>query len=430
MNNLIIKVEKDSIAEELEIVAGDVLLKINNKEVKDVLDYRYLIKDEYLEVLVLHDGEHWLLQIDKDEDEDLGIVFESGLMDKALSCANKCIFCFVDQLPKGMRETLYFKDDDSRLSFLQGNYVTLTNVTDQDIERIIYYHLSPINISVHAFEPELRATMLRNLKAPNIKRYIDMLYKAGIEMNFQIVLCKDINDKEKLDFTIQSLSQYLPIAKSLSVVPVGITKFRESLYALESWKQQDCKYVIEQVESWQRKFKADYDTSFVFAADEFYLEAGCDIPSYESYENFPQIENGVGMISLFKYEFENVLPSLKTAKYKKISMITGKASYEFICSIAKAITSKVQSLKINVYCIENNFFGTEITVSGLLTGTDILEQLKSKDLGEILLVPRNALRANDTVFLDDVEISILETKLKTKTISVDNTAESLISAIS
>lgn len=428
MDNLIVKVEDGSIADQLEIKAGDILLKINDKDIKDVFDYRYLIKDEYLEVLILQDGEEWLFEIEKDEDEDLGIVFGSGLMDNAHSCTNKCIFCFIDQLPKNMRDTLYFKDDDTRLSFLQGNYVTLTNMTVQDIDRIIYYRLSPINISVHAFDEKLRLFMLKNPNSSNLKQYIEKLYDANIAMNFQVVLCKDINDKENLDFTIKSLSNYLPVAKSLSIVPVGITKYREELYKLNPFDCASSKDVINLVEGWQKKLKETKGTSFVFVSDEFYLKANIPLPSYKSYEDFPQIENGVGMISLFEYEFKKAFNNLKNIEYKEISILTGVLAYDFMCSISKAIADKFK-VRINVYKIENEFFGSEITVSGLITGTDIINQLREKSLGEIVLIPKNALRFEDTVFLDDVLISDLEVKLGTKTIAVSTTAESLISAI-
>ena len=311
--NVIIKVEKGSIAEELGIEPGDILMTINGKAVEDVFDYRFLINDEYIELgIKTKQGEECLAEIEKDYDEDLGIIFESGLMDDAKSCKNKCIFCFIDQLPKGMRSTLYFKDDDSRLSFLQGNYVTLTNMKDEDLDRIIYYHLSPINISVHTTDMELRKKMLKNPNADKVLKNMDRLAEAGIEMNLQIVLCKGINDGEVLEKSISDLSKYYPHARSLSVVPVGITKYRDGLYPMEPFGKDDSKEVIDIIEKWQKKLKKEIGSSFVFIADEFYINAGIEIPPSERYEDFPQIENGVGMIALMKHEFEKKMHRTKS----------------------------------------------------------------------------------------------------------------------
>ncbi len=303
--NLITEVEKDSIAEELGIEPGDFLRGIDGQEMKDVFDYRYAVHDEELTLLIQKaDGEEWELEIEKDEHEDLGLVFESGLMDKARSCSNKCIFCFIDQLPPAMRETLYFKDDDSRLSFLSGNYVTLTNMTDEDFAHILFYHLSPINISVHTTDPELRRFMLKNPRSEFLMAQLQKLYDANIEMNFQIVLCKGVNDGAQLDKTISDLAAFIPHGRSLSVVPVGITQFRDGLYPMEPFTKEEAIGVVRQVEAWQEKLKAEKGTAFVFAADEFYLKAGLKIPLASAYEDFPQIENGVGMLALMRKEFK------------------------------------------------------------------------------------------------------------------------------
>lgn len=429
--NTIIKVESKSIAEELGIQVGDILLDINGKKVNDVFDYRYLINDDYIEVTIQKtNGEQWVLEIDKDFDEDLGIVFENGLMDTAKSCSNKCIFCFIDQMPPNMRNTLYFKDDDSRLSFLQGNYVTLTNMKQKDIDRIIYYHLSPINISVHTTDLELRKTMLKNKFADNLFNYIQQFAKAKIEMNCQVVLCKGINDKKQLDKTINDLSNYIPHIKSLSVVPVGLTKYRNNLYHLESFKKEDAFNVITQINLWQEKLKSKYNNRFVFAADEFYLMANINVPNIEVYEDFPQIENGVGMMSLMEYELKQALAKAKSDNIKrKLSIATGEAAYNYICKLSNMIECKFVNTQINVYKIINNFFGGGVTVTGLLTGQDLLEQLKQKDLGNYLLLSKSILKADDTILLDDIKVSDIESKLNIKIRIVENTGEQFLNNI-
>ncbi len=411
--NVIFKVEKESIAEELGIEPGDALISINDSEVKDVFDYRYLIQDEYIEVgIEKPNGESWVLEIEKEEYEDLGIVFERGLMDKAKSCSNKCIFCFIDQLPKGMRETLYFKDDDTRLSFLQGNYVSLTNMKEEDIDRLIFYHLSPINISVHTTDLELRKFMLKNPNSVKIMKYIQKFYDAGIEMNFQIVLCKGVNDGKYLEKSIFDLSKFIPNAVSLSVVPFGKTKFRDGLEQIELFNKEECCDIIDMVEEIQKKFFEEFGTKFVFLSDEFYITAGRKMHDEEFYEGFSQLENGVGMISLMKSEFSKYLATLDGDNQKRhISIATGAAAYKFILSLTSELTKKFKCTKIDVYEIKNNFFGTTITVSGLLTGTDIIDQLSGKDLGKLLLIPQNALRDNETVLLDDIDIKDIEKEL-------------------
>lgn len=429
--NVIIKVEKDSIAEELGIEPGDVLLSVNGKSVNDVFDYRFLINDEYIEVKIKTiQGEEVIVEIEKDYDEDLGIAFESGLMDDAKSCYNKCIFCFIDQLPKGMRETLYFKDDDSRLSFLQGNYVTLTNMKEEDIDRIVYYHLSPINISVHTTDLELRKKMLSNKNADKVLHYMEKLAMAGIEMNLQIVLCKGINDGDVLENSISDLSKFYPHAKSLSVVPIGLTRYRQGLYPMEPFEKEDSRNVIGIVEKWQKKLKKEMGSSFVFIADEFYLTGEKEFPSCESYEDFPQIENGVGMISLMKFEFEQYFKTLKKGDLNKtVSVATGTAAFEFISSLCKRLEEKYNNLKINVFPIENNFFGGKISVSGLLCGCDIIEQLKGKDLGEYLCLPKNLLRSGEETLLDDITISEIEKELSVKIRISGESGESFIKTI-
>lgn len=414
--NVIIKIEQDSIAQELGIEVGDILVDINNTPVKDVFDYRYLIQDEYIELGIRKmNGEEWLLEIEKDEYEDIGIVFETGLMDKAKSCSNKCIFCFIDQLPKGMRKDLYFKDDDTRLSFLQGNYVTLTNMSDKDIDRIIFYHLSPINISVHTTDMELRKFMLKNPNSTRLFEYINKLYDAHIEMNFQIVLCADVNDGKYLDKSIEDLSKFIPLGRSMSIVPFGQSAYRDNLYPLRLFTPDECKQVIKQVENRQKKLLEEKNTRFCFLSDEFYLTAGLPLPKYDDYEGFPQLENGVGMLTLMEDEFEDAFATLKPdTKKRRISIATGELAYSFITKLCTRLTEKLTNTEIIIYPIKNNFFGDTITVSGLLTGKDIIEQLKNQELGDILFIPENALRVGSSALLDDVEIKDIEKELGVK----------------
>ena len=329
-----------------------------------------------------------------------------------------------------MRETLYFKDDDSRLSFLQGNYVTLTNMSDEELDRVIYYHLSPINISVHTTDMELRKKMLNNRFAGNLMERIERLGKAGIEMNFQIVLCRGINDGAQLDKSIGDLSKFYPHAKSLSVVPIGLTGYREGLYPMTPFDKDSSAGVIEQVEKWQRRLKKEMGSSFVFIADEFYINAEREMPECSAYEDFPQIENGVGMISLMKSEFDEYFNSLSDNEIEKsVSIATGEAAYDFIKSLCERLTLKFKGLNINLYCIKNEFFGGKISVSGLLTGRDIINQLKGKELGEYLCLPKNLLRSGETVLLDDVDIKDIEKELNIKIKITGDSGSDFIDAV-
>ena len=429
--NVIIKIEQNSIAEEMGIEVGDILVDINEQPVKDVFDYRYLIQDEYIEVGILKpDGDEWLLEIEKDEYEDLGIVFETGLMDRAKSCSNKCIFCFIDQLPKGMRKDLYFKDDDSRLSFLQGNYVTLTNMKQEDIDRIIFYHLSPINVSVQTTDMNLRKFMLKNPNAVKLMDYLKQLNEAQIEMNFQIVLCKNINDGDILDKSIEDLSKFLPTAISMSIVPFGKSKFRDGLYEIELYNKEDCRKIISQVDRWQNKFLKEFGTRFCFLSDEFYLTAELPLPDEEFYEGYPQLENGVGMVTSTGVEFYNAISVAESDDIERnISIATGLLAYEFMSKIADAIMSKFKNTNIQVFPIVNNFFGETITVSGLLTGSDIIEQLKGKKLGKYLFLPENCIRVGGSHLLDDVDTSEIEQQLNVKIISASCDGKKMLEQI-
>ena len=404
-------VEAGSIAQEMGIEAGDSLLAINGEEVEDIFDYQYLIQDEYIEVLIRKPSqEEWLLEIDKEYEEDLGLIFENGLMDDYRSCCNKCIFCFIDQMPPGMRETLYFKDDDSRLSFLQGNYVTLTNLSDRDVERIIRYHLSPINISFQTTNPQLRCSKLNNRFAGEALKKADRFFEAGIEMNGQIVLCKGINDGEELEKSLRDLSRYLPYLRSVSVVPVGLSRYREGLYPLQPFTKEDAKKVLEQIHRWQKELFDRYGLHFVHASDEWYILAGQELPDEDNYDGYLQLENGVGMLRLLMEEFRDSLRQLEEngamarwqKKKREVSAVTGRISAPYIRRMADRLEEKFPGLTVHLYPIRNDFFGEQITVTGLLTGQDIIAQLKGKELGEELLLPVNVLRSGENVLLDDV----------------------------
>jgi Fe-S oxidoreductase, related to NifB/MoaA family len=412
--HIIKTVESDSIAYELELMPGDELLTINDNVIKDVFDYHFLVNDEYLEILIRKsDGEEWTLEIEKEYQEELGIVFENEFMDEYRSCQNKCIFCFVDQMPKGMRDTLYFKDDDSRLSFLQGNYITMTNVKDEDLERIIKYHLSPINISFHTTNPKLRCQMLNNRFAGDVFAKVQRLYEAGIEMNGQIVLCKGVNDGEELERSINDLQEYLPLLKSLSVVPVGLTKFRAGLYPLASFTSEDALAVLTIIHRWQQQLLAKKQSRFVYGSDEWYVLAKLPIPSEDDYEEYPQLENGVGMLRVLETEITTAIKARTgDVRKHKISIATGKLAYQFIAKYITMIKAKYPNVEVAVYAIENQFFGKEITVSGLLTGRDIISQLKDKKLGECLLLPVNMLRAGEQTFLDDITVTAVSDALQ------------------
>ena len=422
-----------SIAEELELEPGDVLLAVNDHEIEDVFDYHYYTNEEYLTVLVRKpDGEEWELEIEKEFEEDLGIEFESSLMDDYRSCRNHCIFCFIDQMPPGMRKTLYFKDDDSRLSFLQGNYVTLTNMSDHDIDRIIHYHLGPINISFQTTNPDLRCKMLHNRFAGDVFPKIRRLADAGIELNGQIVLCRDINDGAELERSISDMTSYLPALRSVSVVPVGLSKYREGLYPLKPFDAQSAGEVIDLIESWQKKIYPQYGVHFVHASDEWYLLAGRPLPEEERYDGYLQLENGVGMLRLLKEEVEETLaevkPDVETPK-RRVSIATGRLAGPFLKELGKRIETVHQNVTLQIFEIRNDFFGESITVSGLITGQDLIAQLKDQDLGDELLLPTNMIRSGERVFLDDLTIEDAEEALGIPIRIVESGGRDLVCAV-
>lgn len=442
--HIIQQVYPDSIAEEMEIEPGDVLLTINNEEIEDVFDYRYLIKDEYIEVLIRKaDGEEWLLEIEKDYEDDLGIEFENDLMSDYRSCSNQCMFCFIDQMPPGMRETLYFKDDDSRLSFLQGNYITLTNMKERDIERIIHMQLAPINVSVQTTNPQLRCKMLHNRFAGEKLEYLQRLYDGGVEMNGQVVLCKHVNDGPELERTINDLAAYLPFMRSVSVVPAGITKYREGLFPLELYTKEESEAVIDMIESRQQEFYDRFGLHFIHASDEWYIKAEREFPEEERYDGYIQLENGVGMMRMFINEFEEALQEvLECADYDRLkeqtervlTIATGKLTRPTLCEFAKRLMEAFPKLTIHVYDIRNDFFGETITVSGLITGQDLIRQIKEQqeaeaDLGKVLYIPINMLRSGEEVFLDDVTVQDVEAALQMKVVAVDSGGKDFVEAM-
>lgn len=429
--HVISKILPGSIAQELELEPGDVLVSVNGQQVEDVFDYRYLMNEEYVTLLVEKaDGEMWELEVEKEFEEDLGAEFGNGLMDEYRSCSNRCIFCFIDQMPPGMRDTLYFKDDDSRLSFLQGNYVTLTNMSDHDIDRIIQYHLEPINISFQAMNPELRCRMLHNRFAGKALEKVKRLYEAGITMNGQIVLCKGVNDGAELMRSLTELSEYAPVLQSVSVVPVGLTKYRAGLYPLELFNREDALETLEIIHGWQQKMMKKHRIHFVHASDEWYILAGKELPKEERYDGYLQLENGVGMLRLLDTEVREALEGLPgDSREVTAAVATGVLAAPYIARYVELIRGKYPRVSVEVHTIKNRFFGESITVSGLITGQDLKEQLKGCALGEKLLLPCSMLRDQENVFLDDMTVEELSKALETEIVIVDNGGADLVSAV-
>ena len=404
-------VEKKSPAAKKRIKAGDTLLKINGNEIVDVLDYRFYQGETQLEVTVLRGQKQKVFKIKKSEDSELGLTFDSYLMDAQHSCKNKCIFCFIDQLPKGMRDTLYFKDDDSRLSFLFGNYITLTNLTEHEVERIIKMHISPVNISVHTTNRELRCKMMNNRFAGETLGIIKRFDDAGIRLNFQLVLVPGYNDGDELRRSLRDLSCYKNV-ECIASVPVGLTKFREGLAEIEPFNKQTAAEVISITEEIAKENKQKYGNRLVYAADEFYLKAEIPMPDFKEYGDFPQLDNGVGMWSLFQHDAAEALANIEVPSTpRKVTCVTGVAAFPLLKATVDKAASIWHNLECEVVKIENNFFGEKITVAGLITGQDIIAQLKGKPLGDYLLIPSNMLRFERDLFLDDVSVEELERQL-------------------
>ena len=414
------------------VLAGDSLISINGEAIEDVLDYRFYLAEKSVTLVCEREGERYAVTLQKDVYDDIGLDFETPLMDEKRRCQNACIFCFIDQLPRGLRETLYFKDDDSRLSFLHGNYITLTNLKDKDIDRIIKMRFSPVRVSVHTTNPALRVQMMKNKRAGEVLAYLSRIAEAGLDIHAQIVLCRGVKDGEELDRTLHDLARLCPALCSLSVVPAGLTDHRDGLYPLTPFTKEECRAIIRQVNSFGDRLEKQNGARTVYLADEFYLQAELPLPDAAYYEDYSQIENGVGMLRSLVDEAELALDDADGSKQKKkrtVSIATGVAAYETVGALARQAEEKYPHLSVRVYCIENRFFGQHITVAGLLTGKDIAEQLKDKELGECLLLPRTTLRSEGDLFLCGMSADELSSILHIPLVFVDNDGDSLISAL-
>ena len=407
----------------------DILVSINGHGVKDVLDYMYYAAETDVTLLIVRHGEEMTVTVSKDEYDDLGLEFETFLMDSKQSCSNKCVFCFIDQMPPGMRETLYFKDDDARLSFLQGNYVTLTNMSQADIDRIIKMKLN-INVSVHTTNPELRVKMMHNRFAGEKLKYIWQMAQSGIKLNCQVVCCPGLNDGDELRRTLSDLGSLMPNISSMAVVPVGVTKFRQGLYPLTGFTPEGAGETIDIIESYQREFLEKFGTRTVFPSDEFYLIAGRTIPPAEVYEDYPQYENGVGMLRSLMDEFNQALDMAEwEGGDRHVTIATGYSPYGVISSLAKLAEEKFPQLRCDVYRIRNDFFGDTITVTGLITAQDLIAQLKDKELGTELLLSTAMVRRDSDVFLDDMTIGDVESALGVKIVTTNSDGFELLDAM-
>lgn len=426
-------VDKGSIAYKNGILAGDYLISIDGNDIKDVLDYRFYLVNRTITLKIHRESDLFDVVIKKGEYQDIGLNFSTYLMDEKKSCHNKCVFCFIDQLPKGMRQTLYFKDDDSRLSFLMGNYITMTNLKDDDIDRIIKMKMSPVNISVHTTNPELRVKMMKNRFAGDILDKMRRLAEGGITMNCQIVCCKGLNDGEELKRSMAELSEFYPKVSSVSVVPAGITCHRQGLYPLEPFTPSECGEIIDIVDSFANECLEKYGSRIFFCGDELYIKSGRELPSAEYYEGYPQIENGVGMICSMREEFNSSYDYLEedydVEKERKVSVVTGVAAYDFINEISGRLEAACKNTKVNVYRIENEFFGENITVAGLICGCNLIEQLKGKDLGDKLLLPSVMFRSERDITLDGVSVEDIESALGVRVEVTETDGDSFIRAV-
>lgn len=423
-------VERKSPAEKAGVRRGDTLLAINGRTVEDVLDYRFLMTDETLLLELSREGKNYRKKIRKDEYEDLGLAFESYLMDTQKSCRNNCVFCFIDQLPKGLRDTLYFKDDDARLSFLLGNYITLTNLSERDVERICEMHISPVNVSVHTTNSELRCQMMNNRFAGECLPLMRRFAAAGIKMNAQLVLCPGLNDGAELDRSMCDLGEMWPAVESVSAVPVGVTKYREGLYPLSPFTKAEAQDVVTRINRFGDEFERQHGVRLCYPSDEFFLLSGKDMPPESYYDGFPQLDNGVGMLRLFYEEFIFALEETKGDKmHREVSVATGAAAYDFIVDIIARLRDKWPETAVRVYRIDNDFFGHTVTVSGLVTGGDLVAQLEGNPLGSKLIIPSTMLRFEGDLFLDSVALSEVSTQLRIPVAPTENDGAAFLQAI-
>ncbi|MBQ2942890.1 MAG: DUF512 domain-containing protein [Clostridia bacterium] len=427
---VVTEVSEESLADKAGIKCGDLIKSINNEKIRDILDFRFFGADPFLMLEAERDGASLNFEIENETGEDIGLTLCFGDADKTRRCKNKCIFCFIDQMPKGMRESLYVKDDDVRLSFLTGSYITLTNLSDEDIERIIRQHISPVNVSVHTVNPSLRVEMLKNKDAGKVYKLMKKLAKHKIVMNCQVVLVKGVNDGKELSKTTGKLLKLYPYVASLSIVPVGLTRYRDKLPKLSPFGKEDSLEVIKQIEGFQKKAHKKYGVNFVYASDEFYLKAEMPLPSEESYDGYPQIENGVGMITSFREEADLAIFGLpENIPEREVGIITGVAAYDLMCETAKKVKEKCSSVNTKVFAIRNEFFGESVTVSGLVTGGDIINQLKGKHLPSEILMPEVMFRDSTDIMLDDVTIETLEKELNVKITKIKTDGYSTVDAI-
>ena len=413
---------------------GDRLVSINGNPITDVLDYKYYAYDPELAVCLRRpDGTEHTVHVSKPLGGELGLDFETYLMDNAHSCANHCVFCFIDQMPPGMRPTLYFKDDDARLSFLMGNYMTLTNLSEREVQRIIHLHISPINVSVHATDPELRSFLLGNPRAGKTLEIMRRFSDGGITMNCQIVCCPGLNDGAQLQRTMHDLAALYPKVHSVSIVPVGLTKFREGLYPLTPFTPEHAAETLDLVNAFGDECVKKFGARIFFCADELYLKAGRELPPEEFYEEFTQLENGVGLWALLKDEFYAALRRMEPDDFPKqprrVALATGQAAFPLLAELVAAAQEQCPALIAQVYAVRNDFFGESITVAGLLTGQDLIAQLKGKPLGEKLLIPAVMLRREGDLFLDDLSPADAEKELGVPVTPVPNDGGELLDAL-
>lgn len=432
MSAMITAVVPGSLAQKKRIKAGYELLSINGNEINDVLDYRFYLNEELVRlVFASSQGRLHCAKIRKAEQEDIGLEFETYLMDKQRSCKNKCVFCFIDQLPSGLRESLYFKDDDSRLSFLFGNYITLTNLDAREIQRIIDMHISPVNVSVHTMNPALRVEMMKNPNAGRVLEYLPLLADAGIRLNTQLVLCPGINDGEELKFSLEALGRLYPGVLSIAAVPVGLTSSRTGLPQLSAYDAGSAGEVIDIIDAFNAAFYAEHGEKIAYAADEFYLKAGRELPCGDYYDGFPQLENGVGMWSLLREEFEQELSEcgISHIEPRRVTVVTGVAAMPLLKELAEQMCRRLQGLSVNVIAVENRLFGKGVTVAGLLPGRDIIDAVKGIPLGDELLIPRIALRREGDLFIDDCTFAELLSSVEAPVKAVNNNGRELFRAL-
>lgn len=423
-------VEDGSRAQRAGVRPGDVLVSINGHAIGDVLDYRFFETERELRLELLRAGEPYAVELAKPQYAELGLEFDTYLMDRQRSCRNNCVFCFIDQLPKGMRETLYFKDDDDRLSFLFGNYITLTNIDSREVDRILQMHISPINISVHTMDPELRCKMMNNRFAGESLRHLHRLAQGGILLNCQIVLCPGLNDGEALEYSLSELCRLGGSLQSVACVPVGLTRYREGLYPLTPFDRDTARAALEIIERWGDKMKEEAGARKVFASDELYLLAGRDLPPAEFYEDFPQIENGVGMLRDLEEGFLWALEEMEPFRgQRRVTIPTGECGFAFLNKMLDGLREKCDNIKIDLIPVRNEFFGGTVNVTGLLTGRDILAQLFGRELGDELLIAGNMLKAGEDIFLDDMTLEELGRRLGVPARRVGGSGEDLLAAI-